>query len=73
MGKSASKELKHDSSAAGRDLSYVNGNNDTSAVEEVPTLHSEPIHSVNVVDESHLVSGGADQVSGARARMQTAS
>ncbi len=68
MGKAVSKEAKQDSSATGRDLSYVNGHNDTSlVVEEVPTLHEGPIHSLAVVDENHLVSGGADKVSKARA------
>lgn len=57
MGKNASKELKtHDSSA-----SYLNA--DEEVIEEVPTLHAGPIHSLCVVDEDHFASGGVDKVS----------
>ena len=57
MGKSASKDLKtHDSSA-----SYLNA--DEEVIEEVPTLHAGPIHSLCVVDEDHFASGGVDKVS----------
>jgi len=56
MGKSSSKEQrKHDSSA-----SYVNA--EESAIEEVPTLHTGPIHSLCAVDGEHFASGGADKV-----------
>ena len=56
MGKSSSKEQRqHDSSA-----SYVNA--EENAIEEVPTLHTGPIHSLCVVDGEHFASGGADKV-----------
>lgn len=56
MGKGSSKEQRqHDSSA-----SYVNS--EENAIEEVPTLHTGPIHSLCVVDAEHFASGGADKV-----------
>lgn len=56
MGKGSSKEQRqHDSSA-----SYVNA--EENAIEEVPTLHTGPIHSLCVVDAEHFASGGADKV-----------
>ena len=55
MGNGDSKE-QHDSSA-----SYANADEET--VEDVPSLYTGPIHSLCVVDEERLLSGGADKAS----------
>lgn len=60
MGKSSSKEQRKQDSSA----SYVNA--EDNAIEEVPTLHTGPIHSLCAVDGEHFASGGADKV-----RLQT--
>ena len=54
------KDQKQGLTSSGRDASYVNA--DEEVIEEVPTRHAGPIHSLCIVDESHLLSGGADKV-----------
>jgi len=47
-------------SKQGTPETYANGDD---SVPELPqSLHTGPIHSLAVVDEHHLVSGGADKV-----------
>lgn len=52
MGSGESKESASET--------YVNG--DDSVLELPQALHSGPIHSLAVVDDHHLISGGADKV-----------
>ena len=57
MGICSSKEERLDPSC-----SYMSGGDEEEEIQEIPLIHSQPIHSLCVADSTHLISGCANNV-----------